>query len=69
MTVPDQASALAAYDQWLSAGYDVQLQPVAQDGGWVYVLQIGQLPSRAQAEQFATQLKGKLGAENPSASR
>lgn len=69
LTAPDQASALAAYDQWRSAGYDVQLQPVAQDGGWAYLLQIGQLPSRAQAEQLATQLKGKLGAENPGASR
>jgi len=69
LTAPDQASALAAYDQWRDAGYDVQLQPVAQDGGWTYVLQIGQLPSHAQAEQFATQIKGNLGAENPGVSR
>lgn len=65
----DQASALAAYDQWRDAGYDVQLRPVARDGGWSYILQIGQLPSRAQAEQLAAHLKGRLGAENPSASR
>jgi len=69
LTVPDQASALAAYDQWRDAGYDVQLKPVAQDGGWSYVLQIGQLPSRAQAMKLATQLKGNLGAENPGVSR
>lgn len=69
LSAPDQASALAAYDQWRNSGYDVQLKPVAQDGGWVYVLQIGQLPSRAQAEQLVAQLKGKLGAENPSTSR
>ena len=69
LTAADQASALAAYDQWRTAGYDVQLKPVAQDGGWAYVLQIGQLPSRAQAEQFATRIKGNLGAENPSVSR
>lgn len=69
LTAPDQASALAAYDQWRDVGYDVQLKPVAQDGGWVYVLQIGQWPSHAQAEQFATQIKGNLGAENPGVSR
>ncbi len=69
LTAPDQASALAAYDQWRNAGYDVQLKPVAQDGGWVYVLQIWQLPSHAQAEQLATQIKGNLGAENPRVSR
>lgn len=69
LSAPDQASALAAYDQWRNAGYDVQLKPMAQDGGWVYVLQIGQLPSRAQAMKLATQLKGNLGAENPGVSR
>lgn len=69
LTATDQTSALTAYDQWRSAGYDVQLQPVAQEGGWIYILQIGQLPSRAEAERLATLLKGDLGAENPSASR
>jgi len=69
LTALDQASALTAYDQWRDAGYDVQLKPVTQDGGWVYVLQIGQLPSRAQAERLATQIKGNLGAENPGVSR
>lgn len=69
LTAPDQASALEAYDQWRNAGYDVQLKPMAQDGGWVYMLQIGQLPSRAQAMKLAAQLKGNLGAENPGVSR
>jgi len=69
LTAPDQGSALTAYDQWRSAGYDVQLLPVAQEGGWIYTLQIRQLPSRAEAERLATRLKGNLGVENPSASR
>lgn len=69
LTAPDQANALAAYDQWRNAGYDVQLKPMAQDGGWFYMLQIGQLPSRAQAMKLAAQLKGNLGAENPGVSR
>ncbi|TNC98885.1 MAG: sporulation-like protein [Gallionellaceae bacterium] len=40
LTAADQASALASYDQWRSAGYDVQLQPVDQGGAWIFVLQI-----------------------------
>ncbi|MBA4381895.1 MAG: hypothetical protein C0406_04955, partial [Sideroxydans sp.] len=63
------AAALAAYDQWQAAGYDARLHPVAHDGGWSYELRIGQLASRAEAEQLAAQLKGQLGAENPSVSR
>jgi hypothetical protein len=69
LTAPDQAGALAAYDQWRDAGYDVQLKPVANEGGWTYALHIGQLASRVEAEQLAAQLKGFLGAENPSVSR
>ena len=69
LTAPDQASALAAYDQWRDAGYDVQLQPAADGEGWTYTLYIGQLSSRAESERLAASLKGHLGAENPSASR
>ncbi|MDD4912965.1 MAG: FecR domain-containing protein [Sideroxydans sp.] len=69
LTAPDQASALAAYDQWRSAGYDVRLLPVEKDGGWAYTLRIVQLASRVEAQRLAVQLKGNLGAENPRASR
>lgn len=69
LTAADQAGALAAYDQWRAAGYDVRLQPVAHEGGWTYTLRILQLPNRAEAERLAARLKGVLGAENPSASR
>lgn len=69
LTLPDQSSVLPAYDQWRAAGYDVRMHPVAKEGGWVYTLRIVQLPSRAEAQKLAEQLKGKLGAENPSVSR
>lgn len=69
LTAPDQASALAAYDQWRAAGYDVRLLPVEKDGAWFYTLRIVQLASRVEAQQFAQQLKGNLGAENPGVSR
>lgn len=69
LTAADQTGALAAYDQWRAAGYDVRLLPVAHEGGWTYTLRIVQLPNRAEAERLALRLKGVLGAENPSASR
>ncbi len=69
LTLPNQSSALAAYDQWRAAGYDVRLLPVANQDGWAYKLRIVQLTSRAEAQKLAEQLKGTLGAENPSASR
>jgi hypothetical protein len=69
LTLPNQSSALAAYDQWRAAGYDVRLLPVAKQDGWEYRLRIVQLPSRAEAQKLSAQLKGTLGAENPSASR
>jgi hypothetical protein len=65
----DQQIALAAYDRWRAAGYDVRLHPVEHEGGLVYILRIVQLPGRVEAEQLAKLLKGTLGAENPSASR
>jgi hypothetical protein len=69
LTLPDQSSAFSAYDQWRAAGYDARLLPVAKDGGWTYKLRIIQLSSRAEAQKLAEQLKGTLGAENPSVSR
>lgn len=69
LTLPNQSSALAAYDQWRAAGYDVRLLPVANQGGWAYKLRIVQLSSRADAQKMAEQLKGMLGAESPSVSR
>ncbi|MDO8991242.1 MAG: FecR domain-containing protein [Sideroxyarcus sp.] len=70
LTAPDQASAVLAYDQWRAAGYDVRLNPVAKaEGGWVYTLRIAQLPSRAEAQKLAEQLKGTLGADSPGVSR
>jgi hypothetical protein len=69
LTAADQASALKAYDQWRDAGYDVRLHPVEHEGGRTYMLRLVQLSSRGEAEKLAIQLKGTLGAENPSASR
>lgn len=69
LTATDQQSALDAYDKWRGAGFDVRIQPVAYEGGWHYRVRLTQIATRAEAQQLAEQLKGKLGAENPSASR
>ena len=69
LTFTEERAALAAYDQWRTAGYDVRLKPAALADGWTYTLRIHGLADRAEAEKLATQLKGMLGAENPSVSR
>jgi hypothetical protein len=69
LTAPDEASALAAYDQWRAAGYDVLLFPLATETGWAYTLSLVQLPNREVAEQMALQIKGVMGAESPVVSR
>jgi hypothetical protein len=68
-TFAEERAALAAYDQWRDAGYDVRLKPVTRAGGSTYTLRIHGLADRGEAEKLAAQLKGMLGAENPSASR
>lgn len=69
LTATDQQGALDAYDQWRSAGFDVRIQPVAHEGGWHYNVRLTQIATRAEAQQLAEQLKGKLKAENPTVSR
>ena len=69
LTFAEESAALAAYDQWRDAGYDVRLKPVTSTGGWTYTLRIHGLADRGEAERLAALLKGVLGAENPSVSR
>lgn len=69
LTAPDQPSALAAYDEWRDAGYDVRIQPVLKKGRWHYTLRLTGLPTQSAARQLAERLKGKRGAENPIVSR
>lgn len=69
LTAPDESTALEAYDSWREAGFDVGLFPLATETGWAFTLYIGQLPDRREAATLAVQVKGLLGAENPSISR
>ncbi|GAB4122709.1 MAG: hypothetical protein Fur0040_03570 [Sideroxydans sp.] len=69
LTTTDQTSALAAYDQWREAGYDVRIFPTVREGGHDYQLRLIGLPDRTSAERLAAQLRGQMGANHPVASR
>ncbi len=58
-------AALVVYDQVRAAGYPAELNPRKVDGKVVYTVRIRQLPSRAEAQALAGQLKGRFGVEEP----
>jgi hypothetical protein len=57
--------ALALYDQLRDAGYPAEIRPVKREDKLVYLVRIRQLPSRAEAQALAGQLKGKFGVAEP----
>ena len=61
----EQNSALALYDELRNAGYPAEIWPVKQAEKLVYVVRIRQLPSRAEANALANQLRGKFGISEP----
>jgi hypothetical protein len=68
-TADDQAGALALYDQLRDAGYPAEILPRrAEDQKIYYIVRIRQLPSRAEAQSLAGQLKGKFGIVEPKVS-
>ncbi len=64
-SAPDQASAFKIYDDVRNAGYAAEIQPRKEADKLVYVVHIRQLPSRAEAQALAEQLKGKFGVTEP----
>lgn len=60
-----QDAALALYDQVRAAGYAAEIRPIRQDGQLVYIVRIRNLPSHAEAQALALQLRGRYGVENP----
>ena len=57
--------ALAVYDAARGAGYAAEIRPVKVEDKLVYRVQIRNLPSRAEAQALASQLKGRFGAAEP----
>ncbi len=61
----NQNDALAVYDATRGAGYAAEIRPAKVEDKLVYRVQIRNLPSRAEAQALANQLKGKFGAAEP----
>lgn len=65
-TANSQAEALELYDAIRDAGYPAEILPgVAEGDRRVYALRLTQLPSRAEAESLAAELKGRFGITAP----
>jgi hypothetical protein len=68
-TLDDQNAALALYDRVRAEGYPAEIHPVLEGEKHAYVVRISNLPSKAEAEALAAQLRGKSGVAEPSVSR
>ena len=62
---PDQNGALAMYDEVRNAGYAAEILPVKDADKITYHVRIRHLPSRAEAQSLASQLRGKFGVTEP----
>ena len=67
-TADEQGPALALYDELRNAGYPAEIWPVKQAEKLVYIVRIRQLPTRAEANALAKQLRGKFGITEPKVS-
>ena len=63
-----QQAALAVYDQVRAEGYAAQIRPEKAGDKLVYHVRLTGLPSKAEAEALAAQLKGKTGVVEPTVS-
>jgi len=64
-SAPDQRTALALYDALRAAGYPAEILPRKVGEAVLYIIRIRQLPTRAEAQALANQLKGKFGITEP----
>jgi hypothetical protein len=60
-----QSEALAIYDQVRTAGYAAEIHPAKAGEKRIYVVRISRLPTKADAEALAAQLRGMHGVEEP----
>ena len=61
----NQNAALAVYDQVRAAGYAARIVPAGDAEKRIYLVRIANLPSKAEAEALAAQLRGKYGVAEP----
>jgi hypothetical protein len=67
-SVNTQSEALSVYDQLRTAGYAAEIHPLKAGEKRIYVVRISRLPTKADAEALAAQLRGKHGVEEPKVS-
>ena len=53
------------YDQLRAAGYPAEIRPLREGEQLSYIVRIRHLPSRAEAQALADQLRGRHGVDNP----
>ncbi|CAN0171412.1 unnamed protein product [Phaeothamnion confervicola] len=63
-----QEGALAVYEQVRANGYAAEIHPARAGEKRIYNVRIGHLPSKAEAEALAAQLKGTMGVTDPKVS-
>jgi hypothetical protein len=64
----DQSGALRVYDELRAAGYPAEILPKKDADKLVYQVRIRQLPSKAEAQALAGQLRGRYGITEPKVS-
>ena len=68
-TAPTQSEALDVYGQLRTAGYAAEIHPAKAGEKRVYHVRISRLPTKADAEALAAQLRGMHGAGEPRVSQ
>ncbi|MGH8723201.1 MAG: SPOR domain-containing protein, partial [Burkholderiales bacterium] len=63
-----QGEALELYDRLRDAGYAAEIYPTKANGERVYLVRISRLPTKADAEALAEQLRGTAGVQEPKVS-
>jgi hypothetical protein len=64
-SAPTQSEALSVYEQLRTAGYAAEIHSAKSGGKRIYLVRISRLPSKADAEALAAQLRGMHGVEEP----
>jgi len=68
-TAGSQEEALRLYDRVRAAGYAAEIRPIDADGKRAYQVRLTQLPSQAEGQVLAAQLKGRFGEMEPTVTR
>jgi septal ring-binding cell division protein DamX len=65
LSADKQNAALDVYEQVRAAGYAAEIFPTLKGGKRLYVVVIGNLPSKQEAQALAGQLRGAHGVADP----